>query len=91
MFDADAVLGGNGYGADAFGTLVAMHLPFQALANAETPTIIGEHNFPFLLLRRAYGHPPRRCPGPPAMGTAMAGRLPTCLHGRRDSAIIWFS
>ena len=34
-----------------------------------------------LFLRRVCGHPPRQGPGPPVMGVARAGRLPSRLPG----------
>ena len=70
------------------GTLDAMWLAFQALANNKAPAINGEKRNNFLLRRRACGHPPRRGPVPLEMGVARAGRLPSSLHGRRVRAII---
>ena len=75
-----------------FGALDAMRLAFQALANTKASAINGEKQIPSLLLRRACGHPPRRDDhGPPVMGAARAGRLPSRLDGRRDRAIILMS
>ena len=65
----------------AFGTLDALCLAFHQPSTAQTI-------FLCLFLRRVCGHPPRRGPGPPAMGVAEAGRLPSRLPSRRDRAII---
>ena len=65
----------------AFGTLDALCLYFHQPSMAQT-------FFLCLFLRRVCGHPPRRGPGPPVMGLARAGRLPSRLPGRRDRAII---
>ena len=65
----------------AFGTLDALYLSFNQPLLAQTICFC-------LFLRRVCGHPPRRGPGPPAMGVAEAGRLPSRLPSRRDRAII---
>ena len=44
-----------------------------------------------LFLRRERGHPPRRGPDPPIIGTARAECRPSRLRGRRDGAIIQLS
>ena len=61
----------------AFGTVDALCLFFHQPSMAQT-------NFFRLFLRRVCGHPPRRGPGPPVMGVARAGRLPSRLPDRRD-------
>ena len=58
----------------AFGTLDALCLAFHQPSMAQTI-------FLCLFLRRVRGHPPRRGPGPPVMGVARTGRLPSRLHG----------
>ena len=68
----------------AFGTFGALRLTIGQPSMAQTI-------FLCLCLRRVCGHPPGRGPGPPGMGVAMAGRLPSRLHGRRDRAIIRLS
>ena len=45
-----------------FGTLDAMWLAFQPLVNDKTQAINGDFLSIGLLLRRVYGHPPRRAP-----------------------------
>ena len=62
----------------ASGALDALCLFFHQPSMAQTI-------FLCLFLRRVCGHPPRRGPGPPAMGVAS---LPSRLPGRRDRAII---
>ena len=54
------------------------------LANNKTPAVNREKHFLCLFLRRGRGHPPRRGPGPTAMGAARAECRPRRLHGRRD-------
>ena len=63
----------------AFGTSDALCLAFHQPSIAQTISLR-------FFLRRVRGHPPRRGPGPPVMGLARAGRLPSRLHGRRDRA-----
>ena len=50
-----------------------------------------KNSFLCLLLRQAYGHPPRRRPGSPVMGVVRPGRFPSRLHGRQDRATIRLS
>ena len=57
---------------------------FGDLANNKTPAVNGEKHVLCLFLRRELGHPPRRGPGPPAMGAARAECRPRRLHGRRE-------
>ena len=66
----------------AFGTLDALCLAFHQPSMAQTILRC-------LFLHRERGHPPRQGRGPPVMGVARAGRLPSRLHGRRDRAIVW--
>ena len=78
----------------AFGTLDAMWLAFQTLANNKTQAINGEICFICLLLSRVRGRPSPRPPGPLAIGVARVrrlprvGRLPRRMCGRRDHAIV---
>ena len=70
-----------------YASLYKMWKVFSDLAHNKTPAVNDEKKL-CLFLRRERGHPPRRGPGPPVMGTARAECRPRRLHGRRDRAII---
>ena len=73
-------------------SLDKMWKAFADLSNNKTPAVNGKKKlFPCLFLRRECGHPPRRDPGPPVMGSAKAECRLRRLHGRWGLAIIRLS
>ena len=70
-----------------FGTLDAMWLAFQALANDKTPVINDDFVFPCLLCRRACGHPLRRGPVPRDQGQTPS-QSPAWQTGSRNNPVV---